>query len=197
MKSKAAVKRRRIVTKELIKKIAKRNEKFIKKFEIENPKKKFVKAENNLEKPKNENEWTEELALELGNKLLDFLRSDKKNYSVKSFFLVENSHSWTLIKRLKDKYPSFADLYNDAKEIQEEKMIDLAVNRQIDPPFTKFLLKAWEGGSYRAADASSVDLTTKGDKLNAGASVEIYNATATVVKLPENNRDDQVILDAG
>lgn len=106
---------------------------------------------NNAEK------WTEDVALELGNKLIDWMKFDE-NYWVKTF-LLDNDLDNDTGNYLADKFESFSVLYKKAFEMQESKLVDNALKNKWNNATAIFVLKNKHG--YK--DKSEIDSNHKFD----------------------------------
>ena len=73
---------------------------------------------------KNAEKWTEEIAIQIGNDLLAWMRKDTKppNIFFEEFLHIKNEYHPDLIADLVRKFPSFAELIKSAKKIQEIKL---------------------------------------------------------------------------
>lgn len=72
---------------------------------------------NNAEK------WTEEEALKLGNRILNWIRQQKvNNVFLSQFLYIENDYPFDVLNYLSGKYKSFSVLIKKAKKIQETKI---------------------------------------------------------------------------
>ena len=87
---------------------------------------------------KNAEKWTEESLLKLGNELLEWLKSPKNIFFEK--FLIEYDLYGTMLGTYTEKYPSFSQLVNRAKKIQEYKIVEGAIVKDFDSGMTKFML---------------------------------------------------------
>ena len=86
----------------------------------------------------NAQKWTEESLLKLGNELLEWLKSPKNIFFEK--FLIEYDLYGTMLGTYTEKYPSFSQLVNRAKKIQEYKIVEGAIVKDFDSGMTKFML---------------------------------------------------------
>ncbi|MDO4729121.1 MAG: hypothetical protein Q4B43_08980 [Bacteroidota bacterium] len=90
--------------------------------------------------------WTEEKALQLGNELINWLKekdkdgNDKGNVFFEEFLVIEKDLYPELIKYLGDKFTSFFKLIEQAKKIQEIKLMKLGVLNNLNASITKFVL---------------------------------------------------------
>jgi hypothetical protein len=114
---------------------------------------------------KNAEKWTEGKAIDLGEKMIEWLRekddedNDKGNIFFREFLLDNDLYS-DLVDYLCDKYKSFSDLIKKAKEIQEIKLVKFGVGDRLQPAMTIFILKNNHG--YR--DKQETELTGKDGK---------------------------------
>ncbi len=101
----------------------------------------FEKGNKDAEK------WTEEIALKLGNELIDWMKAknkegeDKGNIFFEDFLCIENDLYEELISYLCDKFPMFLKLIKKAKKIQELKLIKFGIADRLQPTMTIFVLK--------------------------------------------------------
>jgi hypothetical protein len=84
--------------------------------------------------------WTEEKALDIGKKLIEWLKEKEENVFVDDFLVIENDYYETLITYLKGKFTSFSQLLEQAKAIQKTKLIKFGVFDKLNAPMTKFTL---------------------------------------------------------
>lgn len=116
---------------------------------------------------KNAEKWTEEKAIELGNRLIEWMNEkddngkDKGNIFFKEF-LMQNDVYQDLIEYLGDKFKSFSDLIRKAKQLQELKLIKFGIADRLQPTMTIFVLK----NHHNYKDKQDIDHTSKGDKIN-------------------------------
>lgn len=99
---------------------------------------------------KNAEKYTEEKALEIGNKLIEWLRIEN-NIFYKEFLLNNNLYT-DLVSDLCKKYDSFLELIKKAKEIQEMKLCKLGITGLINPTMTIFCLKNNHGYSDKKTE---------------------------------------------
>lgn len=97
---------------------------------------------NTFEKGNKEAEkWTEEIALELGEELIEWISSEgKENMFFGWFFHIEKGLYRDLPQYLCRKFPSFKELYDKAVEIQKLKLIKYGVDDKLNAQMTKFVL---------------------------------------------------------
>lgn len=90
--------------------------------------------------------WTEERALQLGNDLINWLKAkdedgnDKGNIFFEEFLTMEKDLYPELTKYLSDKFSSFFKLLEQAKKIQEIKLMKFGTTNQLNATMTKFVL---------------------------------------------------------
>jgi len=90
--------------------------------------------------------WTETKALEVGNKLIEWLHEkdaegqDKGNIFFEEFLYLENNYYSELIAYLSKKFTSFLKLIERAKKIQEIKLYKYGVGDRLNANMTKFVL---------------------------------------------------------
>lgn len=87
--------------------------------------------------------WTEERAIKLGTEMVEWMKEDD-NLLYKDFLLFKKNVSRGTIKYLK-KYSSFLTLYENSKDIQQQKLIKKGLYKETDPNFTKFILNTSHG----------------------------------------------------
>lgn len=84
------------------------------------------------------NSWSDAELREVGNLLVEFMQnSDGISFAG---FLSQFSISLANANRLCDKYPEFAELYRQAKAIQEDRILDRSFDKTGDGSFGKFVL---------------------------------------------------------
>jgi len=83
--------------------------------------------------------WTEEIATDLGNKLIIWLNEEEGNMFYKEF-LINNNLYGDLIGHLSKRFSSFSELIAKAKEIQEIKLVKYGVWDKLNASMTKFTL---------------------------------------------------------
>ena len=103
---------------------------------------------------KNADKWTEKKALELGQKLLDWLdkpaeyhrnyktgerKLEEINLFVVEFFARQGLYK-DIVYKLRNKFKSFGDLYAQAKLIQEYKLNRHGIIGDLNPIMSKFCL---------------------------------------------------------
>lgn len=104
--------------------------------------------------PKNNNaeKWTEEKALELGNKLIEWMRSQPQNIWFQDFLYIQNDYEYNILHYLSEKFDSFSTLKKKADAIQEFKMQRYANSKYINPTIAVFNLKNKHGWTDRRED---------------------------------------------
>jgi hypothetical protein len=123
---------------------------------------------------KNAEKWTEEKALQLAEKLIDWLNqpidfeylgqkdSSRVINNINIFyeeFLIKNDFNDETISYLCKKFESFSVLIKKAKKIQETKLTKLGVAGILNPTMTIFCLKNHHG--YK--DKSEIDHQNNGE----------------------------------
>lgn len=94
--------------------------------------------------------WTEKKALELGDELLTWISNNRKDRIFFSYFLtVEKGLYAHIVRYLCEKFDSFNDIIEQAKEIQKNKLIKLGVEDKLNGSMTKFTLINNHGMSER------------------------------------------------
>lgn len=89
---------------------------------------------------KNAEKWTEEKALELGNNLLKWMTESNTNLAVETFLYEINNYPVGIVERLKEKYKSFAKLFEQALKVQKGKLMTGSILNKYNAGFVKFLL---------------------------------------------------------
>jgi len=84
--------------------------------------------------------WTEKKALEVGNKLIEWLKEEETNIFFNEYLYIENDYYAELIAYLCKKFSSFLKLIEKAKKIQEIKLVKLGVFDKLNATMTKFVL---------------------------------------------------------
>jgi len=84
--------------------------------------------------------WTEENALMVGFKLIDWLREKDENIFFKEFLHIKNKYPKKIIPYLSNKFKSFSTLIDDAKNIQEIKLMKYGVLDKLNATMTKLTL---------------------------------------------------------
>jgi hypothetical protein len=87
--------------------------------------------------------WTEE-AIEVERQALLKWIKDPKNYILIGFANERDLHP-EQIQRMMEYSKEFRDCYARARQVQEERLVDLAVSRKGDPNFIKFVLQNKSG----------------------------------------------------
>ena len=126
---------------------------------------------------KNAEKWTEEAALELGEKLLAWMRQGEgKNIYFNEFLHVVNDYPHSIVSKLSKKFDSFSGLIKKAKIIQEVKLLKYGGTDGCNASMAIFSLK--NNHSYR-------------DKQDVSTNTEPF-ATVILpapVPLPDHNGD--------
>ena len=95
--------------------------------------------------------WTEKVALALGEELLEWLfekdeeGNDKGNIFFNDFILIEKRIPHKTLNYLQKKFSSFSTLMENAKKIQETKLIKYGVGDRLNASMTKFTLNVNHG----------------------------------------------------
>lgn len=108
---------------------------------------------------KNAEKWTEEILIEIGNGLIEWLKKKPSNVYFKDYLLFECDHDIpaNFIEHQTKKYDSFRDLIKKAKEMQEVKIIKFAGTKVVNPTMGIFFLK----NHYDYTD--KIENTSKGE----------------------------------
>jgi hypothetical protein len=100
--------------------------------------------------------WTEDLALEFGNDLLNWLKLNDENIFFEEFILLVVDRNKYVAKISRDtpsylakKYSSFLELLEEAKDIEKLKLQKFGVFDKLNPSIVKFLLSAKFGMSEK------------------------------------------------
>jgi len=88
---------------------------------------------------KNAEKYTEEVLLEIGNKLLSWMQRPD-NIFFEKFLLLEYDLYNSFLADYKDKYPSFSKLIDKARKLQEFKLSEGGLKKDFDGGVTKFCL---------------------------------------------------------
>lgn len=83
--------------------------------------------------------WTEEKAIELAEKLIDWMKEDQSNFMFKDF-LFEHDLYTDLIADLSRKYPRFADYIARAKEIEAHRIQKYALANKLNSGMAQWIL---------------------------------------------------------
>lgn len=116
---------------------------------------KFKKGNKSAEK------WTEEIALELGEEMIEWLNEvndqgeDKGNMFFREFLVIKKGLYTTVINHLMNKFPSFSNLMDTAKEIQEIKLVKYGVADRLNATMTKFVLTNNHGYSEKSENINT------------------------------------------
>lgn len=107
--------------------------------------------------------WTEEIALELGNKLLAWMKASPSNIFFDKYLILHQDLDDDIIYYLAKKFDSFKKIKDKAKRIQEVRIKDGAINKTLSEGFSKFYLIC----KHRDQDfKESKDLNVGGQKDN-------------------------------
>lgn len=104
--------------------------------------------------------WTEEKALSLGNKLIEWLKAEEENIFFAEFLYINNDYYEELISYLTKKFKSFLNLIEKAKKIQEIKLMKFGCFDKLNSTMTKFTLTNNHGWKDKQ------DMTTDGEQIN-------------------------------
>ncbi len=140
--------------------------------------------------------WTEEMALEIGHKLIEWQKEtddegrDTGNIFYEEFFVLINDYYPELPSYLSRKFTKFTKLIERAKKIQEIKLLKYGVADRLNASMTKFCLTNNHG--YR--DSQHIDHTTQGQAVN---DIQIQVADKATIdnvkKLLQGDEPDQSI----
>lgn len=111
--------------------------------------------------------WTEERALEVAFNLLDWLRAEDENIFFKDYLHLKNSYPKNIVKYLSDKFKSFREVIEDAKNIQEIKLVKFGVFDKLNSGLTKHVLDNVHGWT-------SQKIETK-QEINQGIKVNVID----------------------
>ena len=103
---------------------------------------------------KNAEKWTEEKALELGNEMIEWLKTDENVFYGQFLHVEKDLHLHTLTY-LENKFESFLQLKKKAQKIQEFKLLNKGLNNEVNPTITIFTLK----NHHNYKDKTEVDQT--------------------------------------
>jgi len=87
-----------------------------------------------------EEKWTEQKALNLGNELITWMKSNAVNLFWEEFLYIENDYYSDLISYLCGKFTTFSKLIERAKKIQEIKLKKYGTADKLNASITKFVL---------------------------------------------------------
>lgn len=88
--------------------------------------------------------WTEEKALELAQQLIDWMKSEQKNFLMGDF-LIEHDLYADLIADLSGKYPRFAEHIARAREIEAHRIQKFALTNNLNPGMAQWVLAVNHG----------------------------------------------------
>ena len=111
---------------------------------------------------KNAEKWTEEVAQELGQSLVEWMKKEKTNIFFEEFLFIKNDLHPCTITYLKNKFMSFSKFIEKAKKIQEIKLIKWGTADKLNASMTKFVMINHHG--YKS-ERQDIDHTTKGEKI--------------------------------
>lgn len=95
-----------------------------------------------------EPKWTEEIALSLGNEMIEWLNEvdedgkDVGNILFEEFLVIKKGLYIDVISYLKVKFSSFLEIYEKAKKIQEIKITKYGLSERVNVNMAKFILAA-------------------------------------------------------
>ncbi len=110
---------------------------------------------------KNAEKWTEQIALDLGNELINWIKLDDNIFFEDFLYIVKDLHP-NIIGYLSKKYKSFNELLKRSKKIQELKLVKLGIKDKLQPAMTIFVLKNHH--NYKDKQEITADITTTGPK---------------------------------
>ena len=85
--------------------------------------------------------WTEDVAIELGQELIEWIKTKgKENIFFEEFLVIEKDLYPQIIDYLSKKFTSFLKLLEKAKKIQEIKLIKYGIDDKLNSSMTKFVL---------------------------------------------------------
>ena len=99
--------------------------------------------------------WTEEKVLQLGEELIQCLKSDEDNVWFERFLYEEKDLYPQFISEMRDKYPKFSELIKRAKKIQENKLVDGTLKHSLNPTMSIFVLK----NHYQYTDKQQTEIS--------------------------------------
>ena len=99
--------------------------------------------------------WTEEKVLQLGEELIEWLKSHEDNVWFERFLYEEKDLYPQFISEMVEKYPKFSELIKRAKKIQEGKIVDGSFKHNLNPTMAIFVLK----NHYQYTDKTQTDIT--------------------------------------
>lgn len=106
--------------------------------------------------------WTEKKALKVGEKLLKWLKAEDENMFFDEFLYINNDYHPKLISYLSNKFSSFLTLLDQAKQIQQTKLIKFGCFDKLNATMTKFVLI----NHHNHTDKSQQDITSGGEKIS-------------------------------
>lgn len=123
--------------------------------------KQFVKGQKAAEK------WTEKIAEQLVNDLIDWMNETDENGKDKgNIFIIDFLGSRRLCKStaayLANKFTTFSNLLEIAKTIQEAKLLKYGIADRLNASMTKFVLI----NHHDYVDRQNIDHTTRGEAVN-------------------------------
>lgn len=126
-------------------------------------------------------EWTKERIDQEADALEEWLK-DPNNYYANNFFC-DRGISRQHVQPFCEKSVHFSDTWRKAKEIQEQRLINLAVTRKGDPGFIKFMLVS--KGGWKDESTVNHNLNPLASLLDKIASVD--NQAITVEPIEEQS----------
>jgi len=103
--------------------------------------------------------WTEKKAVKIGNDLIKWLKADDENIFFNEFLIIKNDYYEELISYLSKKFTSFLKLIENAKKIQELKLVKFGVFDKLNATMTKFTLI----NNHNWKDKQEIEQTAKND----------------------------------
>lgn len=88
--------------------------------------------------------WTEEKVIEIGKKLIDWMKESTSNFWLEDF-LLENDLFADFTGDMAKRYPRFAEYIARAKQIQESRISKLALLGQLDTGMARWVLSVHHG----------------------------------------------------
>lgn len=85
--------------------------------------------------------WTEEKVLELGEDLYNWMLEAPQNVWFETFLYERGDIYHQFISEMCEKYDKFSDIIKKVKKLQEAKIVNGALNNQLNTAMSIFLLK--------------------------------------------------------
>lgn len=111
--------------------------------------------------------WTEEIAMRLGNELIEWLGREDENVFFEDFIYLEKHEGYPrdlypdLLQNLTKRFSSFKDLIVKAKKIEEIKLKKFSAFNKLNPQICKFLLSAQYGYTEKIATDNTLKAEVK------------------------------------